>query len=106
MRAGVAFAGHAQPRAVARARRDADLHRLGPGHAAIAAAGRAGVAQLARAAAARAGQVELHGAGHLADVAGALALRAGDFAGAGRAGAVAGAADLVAGDVERAPACL
>ena len=80
--------------------RDADLHGFGAGDAAVAAAGGAGVAQLAGAAAARAGEVELHGAGHLGDVAGAFALRAGDFAGAGGAGAVAGVADFVAGDVE------
>jgi hypothetical protein len=52
------------------------------------------------AAAARAGEAEFHGAGHLRHIAGAFALRAGDFAGAGRSGAVAGAADFVARDVE------
>ena len=48
------------------------------GDAAIAVAGGAGVLQLAVAAAARAGEVELHGAGHLGHVAGAVALRTGD----------------------------
>ena len=98
--AGIAFAGHAQPRSVPRAGRNAHFHRLRVRHAAIAAAGGAGVVQLARAAAARAGQVEPHGAGHLDNLAGAFALRAGHFARARRARAVAGRADLVARDVQ------
>ena len=44
--------------------------------------------------------IEPHGAGHLADVAGALTLRAGHFARAARSGAVTGAADFVARDIE------
>src|SRR5579871_3573076 len=100
MGSGVALAGDAQPRAVAGAGRNADLHGFGVGHAPIAAAGRARIAQLAGAAAARARQIELHGAGHLADVACPFALRTSDFAGASRAGAVAGAADFVAGDID------
>src|SRR6185369_10885 len=95
-----AFAGHAQTGAIARARRNSDFDLLGVSDAAFAAAGGAGVAQLARSAAFRAGEVEAHGAGHLADLAGAFALRTGDFAAAGGTGAVAGSAHFVAGDVD------
>src|ERR1019366_6188578 len=87
--AGVAFAWNAQAGAVARARRNADLHTLRASDAPLAAAAGAGVAQLAGAAASRATEVELHGAGHLADVSRAFALLAGGFAGAGGTGAVA-----------------
>src|ERR1035438_5730626 len=97
---GVALARHAQAAAAAGARRNADLHRFRACDAAFAAAGGAGVAQLAGPAAARAGEAELHGAGHLGDVAGTMALRAGDFAPAARARTVAGTADFVAVDAE------
>ena len=98
--AGIAFAWHAQPRAVAGAGRDADLDRIRSGHAALASAGGAGIAQAAGAATARAGEVEAHGAGHLADIAAAFALGADGFAAAGRAGAMAGAAYFIASDIE------
>ena len=98
--AGVSLAGDAQPGTVARAGRNPHFDAFGFGHAAVAAAGGAGVAEPAGAAAAGAGEAELHGARHLGHVAGALALRTGDFARAGGTGAVAGAADFVAGDVE------
>ena len=39
MRAGIAFARHAQSRSVARARRNADFHRFGLRDAAVAVAG-------------------------------------------------------------------
>src|ERR1039458_370620 len=97
---GVALARHAQAAAAAGARRNADLHRFRACDAAFAAAGGAGVAQLAGPAAARAGEAELHGAGHLGDVAGTMALRAGDSAPAARARTVAGTADFVAVDAE------
>src|SRR5947207_6481397 len=70
------------------------------GGPAVAAAGRAGVAQFARAAAARASEIELHGPRHLADVAAAFTLRTSDFPEAAGAGPLAGAADLVAGNVD------
>src|ERR1017187_439275 len=98
--AGVALAGDAQAGTVARAWRNADFHTFGVGDASIAATTGTGVAQLAAAAASRAGEVELHGAGHLADVSGTLALLAGGFAGAGGTGAVAGVADVVAGNID------
>src|SRR5260370_26806814 len=93
--AGIAFAGDAQAGTIARARRNADLDGFGVGDASIAAASGAGVAQLAGTAASRACQVELHGAGHLADVSRTLALRAGDFAGAAGTGTVAGIAHFL-----------
>src|ERR1017187_6505310 len=65
-----------------------------------AAATGTGVAQFAAPAAARAGEVELHGAGHLADVSRAFALLADGFAAAGGTGAAAGIANVVAGDID------
>src|ERR1019366_2913968 len=97
--AGIAFGGNAQAGTVAGAGRNADFHAFRVGDASLSAAGGAGVAQLAGAAASRATEVELHGAGHLADVSRAFALLAGGFAGAGGTGAVAGIADLVACDI-------
>src|SRR5271157_20551 len=98
--AGVALARHAQAAAVAGARRDANFDCFGARDAAFAAAGGADVAQLAASAAARAGEAELHGAGHLRHVAGAMTLRTGHFAATARARPVAGGADFVAIDVE------
>src|ERR1035438_2755244 len=62
--------------------------------------GGTGVAQFTGTAAARAGEVELHGAGHLADVSRAFALLANGFAAASGAGAAAGVANLVAVDID------
>src|ERR1039457_6374953 len=98
--AGVALARHAQAAAAAGTRRNSYFDRFRAGDAAFASAGGAGVAQLARPAAAWAGEAELHGAGHLGDVAGTMALRAGDFTPAARARTVARGADFVAVDVE------
>src|SRR5471030_2730860 len=97
--AGVAFAGNAQEAAVARAGRDAEFDGFGSRHAAVAAGG-TGVAQFPGSAAPRAGEIEFHGARHLADVAGAFALGTSDFARTGGAGAMAGGADIVTGDVD------
>src|ERR1017187_4265125 len=98
--AGVAVAGAAKAGTAARAWRNADFPPLGVGDPSSPATTGTGVAQLAAAAASRAGEVELHGAGHLADVSGTLALLAGGFAGAGGTGAVAGVADVVAGNID------
>src|SRR5471032_2978968 len=98
--AGVAFTGNAQAAAVARAGRDAEFDRFGSRHAAVAAAGGTGIAQFPGSAAPRAGEIEFHGARHLADVAGAFALGTSDFARAGGAGAMASGADIVTGDVD------
>src|ERR1017187_2550089 len=98
--AGVALARHAQAIYTSPDRKSTRLNSSHRCDAAFAAAGGAGVAQLAGSAAARAGEAELHGAGHLGDVAGTMALRAGDFTSAARTRAVAGAADFVAVDVE------
>src|ERR1019366_7888488 len=98
--AGIALAGDAQTGTVARAWRNADLHEFGVGDASLAAATGTSVAQLAGTAASRAGEVELHGAGHLADVSRTFALLAGGFAGAGGTGAAAGIADVVARDID------
>src|ERR1035441_729856 len=98
--AGVAFTGDAEAGPVAGTGRNADLHALGVGNASPAAAPGTGVAQFAAPAAARAGEVELHGAGHLADVSRAFALLADGFAAAGGTGAAAGIANVVAGDID------
>src|ERR1019366_2814305 len=98
--AGIAFAWNAQARTVAGAWRNADFHALRVGDASLAAATRTGVAQLAGTAASRATEVELHGAGHLADVSRTFALLAGGLAGAGGTGTAAGIADVVARDID------
>ncbi len=98
--ARISFTCDAQPRTVLRARRNADFHRFRMREPAIAVARRAGVLQPAFAVAARAGEVELHVAGHLADVAGAVALRAGDRTGVVASGPVTGRALVVTGDVD------
>src|ERR1039458_7794491 len=98
--AGVAFTGDAEAGTVAGAGWNADFHALGVGDASLAAATGTGVAQFTGTAAARAGEVELHGAGHLADVSRAFALLANGFAAAGGAGAAAGVANLVAVDID------
>src|SRR5579871_1183969 len=98
--AGVALAGNAQARSVLRARGNINGDGFGARDAAVAMAGGAGVLQFTFAAAARAGQVEFHGPGHLRNLAGAAALRAGN-GGAGRfAGTIARRADFVACDVD------
>src|ERR1022692_2715244 len=98
--AGIAFGGDAQAGTVAGAWRNADFHALRVGDASLAAATGTGIAQLAGTAASRATEVELHGAGHLADVSRTFALLAGGFAGAGGTGATAGVADVVARDID------
>src|ERR1019366_7547651 len=101
--AGVALAGHAQTRAVARSGGDAHIHRFRVRQAAVAAAGGARILQPAFAVAAGAGEIELHVAGHLRYIAGTVALRAGDGAGFVAARAHAGRALLVAGDFDARP---
>src|SRR5262249_9352036 len=71
----VAFAGNANALAVARARLHPHLQRLGALHQAFPVAYRAGVLRLAGAMATRAGDVELHAAAGLGDMAAAVALR-------------------------------
>src|ERR1022692_965590 len=97
---GIAFTGHAQARAIPRAGWNADIDGFGAGHAAIARARGAGVTERAGTAAAGAGEVEPHGSRHLGHVAGAFALRTGDFSGARRTRAAAGVANLVARDIQ------
>ena len=101
----VAFARNAQAGSGAGSRRNANFHRFGERYTPFAAAGGAGIAEFAAAAAARAGEVKLHRAGHLGDIAGALTLRAGDFSRCAGACAMTGAADLVAGDFPGGSAC-
>ena len=72
----IALALQPDPLAVARARLDAELHRLGAVHHAFAVAGRAVVRNAPGPIAARAGDVEFHAAAHLRHLAGAVALRA------------------------------
>src|ERR1035437_3789014 len=98
--AGIALAGDAEAGTVARAWRNADPHEFGVGDAPLPAATGTSVAQLAGTAASRAGEVELHGAGHLADMSRTFALLAGGFAGAGGTGAAAGIADVVARNID------
>jgi len=78
---------------------NADFDAFRASDPAVAAAFGTDVAQLSGASAAGTGEIELHGSGHLRDVAGTLALRAVDFTGTGGAGAMAGAADFVTGDL-------
>ena len=97
--AGVAFALQADALAVARAGLDAEFDGLCFGNGAFAVAGGAVVRGAAGSVAARAGDVELHAAAHLRDLAGAVALGAGHRA-AGVRLAVAGGACLLAVDLE------
>src|SRR5580658_2871621 len=96
----VALARHPQPRAVARARRNAHVYGFGMGDASLALAGGAGIFQLTAAAALRTGQVEAHGAGHLGDGTGPIAFRARYGLAAGRTVSMAGGASVVAGNIE------
>ena len=101
VRARVAFARHAQTRALLRARRNPHLHGFRVRDAPVAVARRAPIAQPARALALRTRQAEAHRAGHLRHVAAAVAFRT-NRVGAGRApAAVAGGAHFLAADIQR-----
>src|SRR6185437_15143483 len=85
--------------AIASAGLDAEFDGFGSRDHAFSVAGRARIRKVARAIAARAGDVELHAAAHLRNLAGAVALRACGRA-AGVRLAVAGGTDFLAIDLQ------